>query len=199
MTRRPIRLPRDGEPMLDIFSLGRVGSSERFTSSQIEQIRRTVGRTPEVMVKVTGGGAKVGTVAAHLTYISRKGELEIETDEGTLIGNKDEQKALLREWHLELSAGQYRGRRDGHSKARTTKLVHNVVLSMPTPTPPDKVLAAARKFARDGAAHRPAAPTRAHGRQSRERARPTVAYRQGNAASMARGFRADDERAGGRC
>ena len=31
---------------------------------------------------------------------------------------------------------------------RPTKLVHNIVLSMPRPTPPDKVLTAARQFAR---------------------------------------------------
>ena len=38
---------------------------------------------------------------------------------------------------------------DGGPARRPTKLVHNIVLSMPSPTPPDKVLAAARKFARE--------------------------------------------------
>ena len=56
---------------------------------------------------------------------------------------------MLRDWHLELSAGQYRGPSDGRATARATKLVHNIVLSMPSPTPADKVLAAARKFARE--------------------------------------------------
>lgn len=149
MTRRPVRLPTDGRRILDIFSLGRVGPSGRFTPTQIEQIRRTVHRTPEVMVKVTGGGVKVGAVAAHMAYISRKGQLAIETDEGTRVGTRDAQKALLNDWHLELSAGQYRAPRDGRSTARRTKLVHNIVLSMPSPTPPEKVLAAARKFARE--------------------------------------------------
>ena len=149
MSRRPVRLPTDGRPILDIFSLGHVGPSGRFTPTQIEQIRRTVHRTPEVMVKITGGGVKVGAVAAHLAYISRKGQLAIETDEGTRVGTRDAQKALLSDWHLELSAGQYRASRDGRSTARRTKLVHNIVLSMPSPTPPEKVLAAARKFARE--------------------------------------------------
>lgn len=57
------------------------------------------------MVKVTGGGIRVGAVAAHLPYISRKGELAIETDEGDRVASKDAQKALLKDWHLELSAG----------------------------------------------------------------------------------------------
>jgi hypothetical protein len=69
MTRRVVRLPSDGRPLLDLFSTRRVaGPSVRFTPAQIEQIRRTVSRVPEVMVKVTGGGMKVGAVAAHLAY-----------------------------------------------------------------------------------------------------------------------------------
>ncbi len=149
MTKRPVRLPTDGRPLLELLSLGRAGPSGRFTPTQIEQIRRTVRGAPEVMVKVTGGGTTTGAVAAHFAYISRKGELTIETDEGDRIATRDAQKALLQDWHLELSAGQYRAPRDGRATARATKLVHNIVLSMPRPTPPDKVVAAARKFARE--------------------------------------------------
>jgi hypothetical protein len=60
------------------------------------------------MVKVTGGGGRVGAVSAHLGYISRQGKLELETDEGERIKSRDEHKTLLKSWHLELSAGQYR-------------------------------------------------------------------------------------------
>jgi hypothetical protein len=70
------------------------------------------------MVKVTGGGMNVGAVAAHLAYISRKGELAIETDEGHRAAVRNGQKALLKDWHLELSAGQYRAPRDGRATAR---------------------------------------------------------------------------------
>jgi hypothetical protein len=101
------------------------------------------------MVKVTGGGTKTGAVAAHFAYIGRKDELAIETEEGDWIIGRDEQKALLKDWHLALSAGQYRVPRDGRTTARKTKLVHNIVLSMPFPTPPQKVLAAARVFGRE--------------------------------------------------
>jgi len=108
------------------------------------------------MVKVTGGGKNTGAVAAHFSYIGRKDELAIETDEGDRIVGRDEQKALLKDWHLELSAGQYHAPRDGRTTARKTKLVHNIVLSMPFPTPPQKVLAAARVFGREkfGTQHR---------------------------------------------
>jgi hypothetical protein len=100
------------------------------------------------MVKVTGGGASSGAVSAHFGYISRHGELEIETDEGERIP-KEAQKEFLEDWHLELTAGQYRAARDGKQEARKVKLVHKIVLSMPAPTPPEKVLAAARTFARE--------------------------------------------------
>ncbi len=52
-------------------------------------------------------------------------------------------------WEEILAAGQYPAPRDGRRSARHTKLVHNIVLSMPSPTPPEKFLAAARKFARE--------------------------------------------------
>ena len=86
-------------------------------------------------MKVTGGGTSRGAVAAHFAYISRRGSLEIETDEGERIGRLEEQRRLIDDWHLELTAGQYRTQRDGGPARRPTKLVHNIVLSMPAPTP----------------------------------------------------------------
>src|SRR5260370_32247790 len=92
----------------DIHSLGRGAYlGGRFSPAQVAQIARTVRGVPEAMLKVTGGGTKVGAVKAHLDYISRKGRLEIETDTGDRIA-KSQQKAFLATWHLELSAGQYR-------------------------------------------------------------------------------------------
>ena len=150
MTKRVVRLPSDGARSFEVVSYGRAGPQTpgRFSRAQIDQISRTVRRTPEVMVKVTGGGTRTGAVAAHFAYISRRGALEIETDEGERIG-RSEQRQLLDDWHLELTAGQYRRQVDGGPARRPTKLVHNIVLSMPAPTPPDKVLAAARTFARE--------------------------------------------------
>src|SRR5271165_3492076 len=109
MSRPPFRVPSNGSPFLDLFSKGRAGPQEcsRFSSAQIEQIRRTVRRAPEVMVKVTGGGRTPGAVPAHLAYISHQGELDLDTDRGERVA-EDGQKDLLKSWHLELSAGQYR-------------------------------------------------------------------------------------------
>jgi hypothetical protein len=157
MSKRPIRLPRSAQSMLDVVSYGRLASGlSRFRPSQIAQIARTVRRTPEVMVKVTGGGRSGGAVAAHFAYISRRGELEIETDDGQRISGKEDTKALLEDWHLDLIAGQYRWHAKTAPDARRVKLVHSIVFSMPPPTPPEKVLAAAKHFAQEkfGLQHR---------------------------------------------
>ena len=151
MGRRPFRIPTDGPAFLEVVSHGRGGSgaSARLTTGQIEQIRRTVQRTPEAVVKVTGGGRNVGAVAAHIAYISHHGRIELETDDGQRV-SKAGQKELLNDWHLDLSAGQYRpAPRSAKNSVGGIKLVHNIVLSMPAPTPPQKVLAAAKTFARE--------------------------------------------------
>jgi len=124
-----------------------------------------MGRTPEVMVKVTGGGRGVGAVAAHLSYISQHGKLDLETDDGQHVF-REGQKELLRSWHLELTRGQYRQPRGESVAAAGVKLVHNVTLSMPAPTPPAAVLAAAKAFAREkfGAKHRYAMALHTHQR-----------------------------------
>jgi hypothetical protein len=93
----------------------------RFSPAQIDQISRTVRHTPEVMVKVTGGGTRRGAVAAHFAYLSRHGTLEIETDEGERIGRREEHKRLLDDWHLELTAGQYRRQKDGAARLERTR------------------------------------------------------------------------------
>ena len=59
----------------------------------------------------------------------------------------ERQKELLRSWHLGLSAGQYRRPRVARADAPGIKLVHHITLSMPAPTPPKAVLAAAKAFA----------------------------------------------------
>jgi hypothetical protein len=123
----------------------------------VAQIARTVRRTPEVMVKVSGGGSTPGAVAAHFQYISRNGELDMETGDGDRVHGTDEVKSLVKDWDLDLDAmtdhDNYRMR---GGRTPTPKLVHNIVLSMPARTPPEKLLAASRAFAREefGLQHR---------------------------------------------
>ena len=79
MPKRLFRI-REGEPLLDIVSYGRGGPREnggRLRPEQVEQIRRTVQRVPEVMVKVLPRASNDFKAAGkHLDYISRDGRLE---------------------------------------------------------------------------------------------------------------------------
>ncbi len=154
MTRRVSRLTRADRPLLDIFSAARRGPPERLSPPQIEEIRRTARRAPEVMVKVTGGARTLRALAAHIDYIVHEGEVELISDHGERV-SADSQDEFLATWHLELSAGQYRSKPSARSAGSGIKLVHNVVLAMPAGTPPDKVLAAAKQFAAENfARHR---------------------------------------------
>jgi hypothetical protein len=143
---------------LDIVSYGRrgVGRPKSFTRDQIAQIARTVRRAPEVMVKVSGGANTTKGVAAHFSYIGRQGELEIETDDGERLQGKNVAAQLVEDWDLDLDAlldNRLNWERGGR---RNPKLVHNIILSMPSNTPPARLLAASRDFAREefGLKHR---------------------------------------------
>lgn len=158
---KTFRLERSEELLLDIVSYARGGSQQRLarlTPAQVEQIRRTVTRTPEVMVKVTGGGGagNSGGVKAHFSYISRRGELEIETDDGERLTGQGAGLRLLNDWDLDLEQDRRRPDLFATNRRQAPKLVHKLIFSMPAGTPPDKVLSAVRGFAREefGLKHR---------------------------------------------
>jgi hypothetical protein len=114
-------------PALDLVSYGRRGSGrpKSFTRDQIAQIARTVRRAPEVMVTVSGGANTTKGVAAHFSYIGRRGELAIETDDGERLQGKDVAAQLVEDWDLDLDAlldNRLSWERGGR---RNPKLVHN--------------------------------------------------------------------------
>ena len=140
-----------GEPLLNIVSYGRHGPGrvDRLSPAQVEQIARTVRRVPEVMVKVSGGGTSPKAVAAHLQYIDRHGKLDLELDDGELLQGKGSGENLADEWDLEAEAAETGSPYGGKPGRKAAKLAHNIVLSMPAGTPPDRLLAASRTFARE--------------------------------------------------
>jgi len=151
MARHVFRLKREREAALDIVSYGRRGPGRptRFTREQIEQISRTVRRVPEVMVKVSGGAKTERGAVAHFQYISRQGELEVETDDGDRLQGKDVAARLVDDWDLDIDAALNRWRAMERGGRRQTKLVHNIILSMPSGTSPGRLLKASRDFARE--------------------------------------------------
>jgi type IV secretory pathway VirD2 relaxase len=158
MPKRLVDIP--GVPLLDIASYARRGSGhrDRLSPAEVQQIARTVRRTPEVMVKVLSrGGQDLGAVRRHLDYLRLRddGELELETDDGQRPSGEGVSKDLLEDWDLDLE--EHRRRSDLEARhSRSPKLVHKLMFSMPAGTPSDKVLTAVKNFAREefGLKHR---------------------------------------------
>jgi hypothetical protein len=150
VTRRLIAL--GGSPLLDLASYARRGPGrrDRLSRADLEIIARTVHRAPEVMVKVlTRGGQDLGAVHRHIEYLNRKGELEIETDDGQQLSGKRVGKELLMDWDLDLDELRPTGNLGPRPRRIPPKLVHKLMFSMPPGTPPEKVLAAVKNFARE--------------------------------------------------
>ena len=146
-------------PLLDIATYARRGPGrrDRLSQDEIELITRTVRRTPEVMVKVLSrGGQDLKAVGRHLAYLNRGGELEIETDDGQRLSGEGVEKELLEDWDLDLEEHRRKADLESRSSRPPPKLVHKLMFSMPAGTPPDKVLAAVKNFAREefGLKHR---------------------------------------------
>lgn len=148
-----------GQPLFDIVSYGRLGLTrgEPLSPAQIEQITRTVRGAPEVMIKVWPRDANnLKTISHHFDYIGRKGELELEIDEGEQRKGARLGKQLVLDWNLDLDNLRCRSALTAAYGHVPPKLVHKLLLSMPPGTPPQKLLTAARNFAREqfGGRHR---------------------------------------------
>lgn len=142
----------EGRPLLDLASFGRPGPGrrDRLSPTEIEHIRRTVARTPEVMVKVLSkGGQDLKSIQRHVDYLSRRGELDLEMDDGESLHGRDAQKTLVDDWDLDIDDRRRRSDLAAINRSRMPKLVHKVLFSMPPGTPPEKVLIAVRNFARE--------------------------------------------------
>lgn len=118
----------------------KVNKTPKLRAAVRRTAKRVVTNSAEVMVKITGFGKGGGHVKAHLHYISRKGEVELENDRGDVFSGKAEVNAFFKGWEDEFS----RGRR--HQNQRDTL---HMVLSMPERTDPDAVRDAVRAFAKD--------------------------------------------------
>lgn len=149
-----------GGAIWDLTSYARRGPAQRdrLSATEVALIGRTVRHTPEVMVKVTGGGGANTShgVNAHFNYIGRRGDLEIETDDGGLLSGRGVGRQLIQDWDLDLDEDRERLDLFATSRRAAPKLVHKLIFSMPAGTPPKKVFAAVRDFAREefGLQHR---------------------------------------------
>ncbi|MFO1505304.1 MAG: relaxase/mobilization nuclease domain-containing protein [Steroidobacteraceae bacterium] len=145
---KTFKLPSE-EPLLNIASHARGGSrvAGRLTPAQIEHIRLTVNRAPEVMVKVLSpGSSDLKAVGRHFDYIGRQGHLALESDDGYQLHGRVGQE-LIDDWGLDLDELRPQSSLNALPARKPPKLVHKLVFSMPEGTPPQKVLSAVRNFA----------------------------------------------------
>lgn len=104
-----------------------------------KRLARIVDRAPEVMVKITGRTRDADHLLAHLRYISRNGQLDLEGPDGQVVVGRQEVDELAADWAAAAAADS---RRRGNSPVSLS-----VVLSMPTGTNEIALRDAARAFA----------------------------------------------------
>ena len=139
------------EPLLDIVSYGSRGRQAhiRLIPAEVDHIRRTVQRVPEVMVKVLSRASNdLSSAGRHIDYISRKGDLALETDDDARL-EEVSGKVLLEEWDLDVDNLRRQSTLSVVNNREPPKLIHKLMFSMPPSTPPDKVLKAVRNLARE--------------------------------------------------
>lgn len=110
------------------------GLTPRQTLQHIAQ------KTPQAIVKFTGGGKGAKGISAHLTYISRHGQLALEDQDGQRLGGKGSAKDVVETWTYGPSGLPHEGR---------FREAFNIVLSSPQGTDPQSLLQAARDFAQE--------------------------------------------------
>jgi Relaxase/Mobilisation nuclease domain len=139
------------QPLFDLFSFARrgLGRRDHLSPGEIQQVARTVRRTPEVVVKVLPKSANtLARVRKHLGYIGRRGELDLESDDGRRLRSEGVGKDLVEDWDLDLDAYRRKSDLTATRGKEPPKLVHKLIFSMPAGTPPEKVLMAVKNFAR---------------------------------------------------
>jgi type IV secretory pathway VirD2 relaxase len=130
--RPPVRLRRRAPETVLQSGSPRAGDGVRA------RLQRMVRRAPEVMVKVSGRTRDPGHLRAHLDYIARHGDLDLEDRDGAMLQGRDEVRELADDWSAMALADRRR--------RATSPFSHAVVLSMPGGTPPIAVRDAARAF-----------------------------------------------------
>ena len=75
--------------------------------------------------------------------------MELETDEGEILQGPEVGKALLEDWNLDLIQQRGKINLTPNKPKQPPRLVYKLIFSMPAGTPPEKVQAAVRNFARE--------------------------------------------------
>ncbi|MDO4997334.1 MAG: traS protein [Neisseria sp.] len=132
------RVVKKRDSNLPIFPWGKKSSVKQGCG--LVNLKAAAQKHPEVMVKIPKRMSKnsngIKGIRSHLEYISRNGQITVETQSGEKLEGSKSIKEFIHEWgNLGIpERSQYRE-------------ALNIVLSMPSGTPPNAVLNAARNFA----------------------------------------------------
>lgn len=110
-----------------------ISDAANRTSAFMQRAARVARKSPEVMVKVSGGAKGKNHIKEHLAYVTRNGKLEATNERGEVISGREAVKDLAEEWGL--------------TTAKKGPDTRNLVLSMPKGVDAEKVLRAAKTFA----------------------------------------------------
>jgi hypothetical protein len=115
--------------------LGRAAGSAQDLRARLARVVR---KAPEALVKVTGRTRDPGHLKAHLDYISRNGQVELEDAAGWRLANRGEVRDLADDWSFTALADSRR--------RPNSPISLSIILSMPADTDPLKLRDAARAF-----------------------------------------------------
>ena len=104
-----------------------------------DRLARTVRKVPEVMVKITSSCKGMKQIGRHIDYISRKGQIDLEDQDGLVVTGKDQLKDLKEEWRI--------GGAEEIADDSNWRDTLNIVFSMPAHTDEVSMKRAVRAFA----------------------------------------------------
>lgn len=124
------------------------GAPGRRMSPAIRDLCRPQHRTPEVLIKVVSPGSNVlDSIEHHFRDIDQRNNHALERDDGEPFRGKGAARRLMENWGLDALSRRASPLRWGH--VTPPKLIHKLILSMPSGTPPEKLLEASRNFAKE--------------------------------------------------
>lgn len=119
------------------------GSCDAGIAQRAQAVRarlsRTVRKVPEVMVKITSSCRGMKQIGRHIDYISRKGTIDLEDQDGMVLRGKEALKDLKADWR---TSGPEEIADDGERRDTL-----NIVFSMPADTDEVSMKRAMRAFA----------------------------------------------------
>lgn len=98
-------------------------------------------KTPQAIVKISGGGKGMATIAAHLRYIARHGRVELQDERGNIYSGKEDLAEAIDS--IQMGGGAVIPDESDKKEA------FNIVLSSPAGSDREAVRRASEAFARD--------------------------------------------------